>query len=89
MSEANTLFFSSVGQAIEVHLLRRLVIEGLMEPLPIIEIEVSIQSTPGFCDGAKVVEVHLLVLELLQSRSTKILSNTRPLPSQIMAISTA
>ena len=34
-----------------------------MEPLPIIEIEVSIQSTPGFCDGAIVVEVHLLVLD--------------------------
>jgi hypothetical protein len=57
-----------------------------MGALTIEKVEVPAQRSARFCDGVVGLEVDLLVLTDLQSRSTSTLSRQEPLPSMLMAI---
>ena len=60
------------------------VAQGLMGPQMVVEPEVILQSFTGFVAVGVSLQVHLLVLHVRHSRSTKTLSEYRPFPSMLI-----
>ena len=52
-----------LGSATVMHLLRSLVIQGLMQPLPVVELEVPVQAGHGFSNVLVTFQVNLFVLD--------------------------
>jgi hypothetical protein len=77
---------STYPQAFLVNLPRHAIAEALMLALLIIETEPGADAGLGFGDCRISVKVDRLDLRLRHSRSTKMLSMHRPLPSMLIAI---